>query len=526
MPLRTTMTIIYFIFLKEEFMKCSPHSVLHILSAVFLFLFATLAAANPYGEPFRVNTYTPGGQSVSKVSTGANGDTAVLIEDAARGRANFVRQYNASGQALTTEELFVGYGASGVAVSGSGNFAIMRSAPDGSGQGIFVTLYNRAGGVIVPEFRVNDVTAGEQYSSAITMNANGRFAVSWSQRNGSGFDNLVKQYQANGAPIAPATLARTTPYGSIGGESAIDNQGNFVTTWSELITPSTNNYDVFARRYASTGVASGPAFRVNTYTTGQQVSSRVTMNATGNFVVAWTSLGQTGTNNWNVYARRYNATGAALGGEFRVSVETSNEQPTVSVALASDGSFVIAWHTDNRAVTSVQPYVLARRYAANGTPVDAPFAVSATADLYNALPYAATDPEGNTFIAWSQYNPVGADTDVYARRFLPVGAVVQLLTNPWQVNDLSGTAGSWQYFKITVPAGHTRLDVSIFGSVGDADLYLRFGALPTLTRWDARPFISGSNESVRLLNLPVGDWYIGINGFNSYSSLILQGTSY
>ena len=506
-------------------MRLSFRSVLHVLSAVFFILFATLAAAAPYGEPFRVNTYTPGAQSASRVSTGANGDTAVLFRDAARGNASFVRRYDAAGQALTAEEWYVGFGATGVAVSGSGNFAIMRSAPDGSGQGIFVTLYNRAGSIIVPEFRVNDVTTGEQYPGTIAMNANGQFVVSWSQWAGSGMDYLVKRYQANGAPVAPATLVRTTPYNSIGIEVAIDSQGNFVATWSELIALGGNNYDVFARRYASTGVAFGPAFRVNTYTTGLQVSSWVAMNATGNFVVTWTSHGQTGTYNWNVYAQRYSATGAALGGEFQVNVETSYYQPSVGVALASNGSFVITWGTDNSGVTpSARPYVLARSYAATGAPVGAPFAVSTTADKNNGFPYAATDPEGNTFIAWGQYDSV--DADVYARRFLPVGAVAQLLPNPGQLASLSGVAGSWQYFKITVPAGHTTLDVSIFGNVGDADLYMRFGALPTLTRWDARPYINGSNESVRMQNWPAGDWYIGINGYSGYSTLNLQGASY
>lgn len=503
----------------------SSRSVLHVLSAAFFIVYSTLAAADPYGDPFRVNTYTPGAQSALRVSTGANGDTAVLIRDTARGSASFVRRYDAAGQALTTEEWFVGYGATGVAVSGSGNFAIMRSASDGSGQGIFVTLYNRAGSVIVPAFRVNDVTAGEQYAGTIAMNANGQFVVSWSQWAGSGMDYLVKRYQANGAPVAPATLVRTTPYNSIGIEVAIDSQGNFVATWSELITLNSNNYDVFARRYASTGVASGPAFRVNTYTTGLQVSSWVAMNATGNFVVAWTSYGQTGTNSWNVYAQRYNATGTMLGGESKVNVETSYWQPSLGVALASNDSFVITWSTDNSGlIPTARPYVLARSYTATGTPVGAPFAVSTTANINNGFPYAAADPDGNTFIAWGQYDSV--DSDVYARRFLPVGAVVQLLPNPGQVNDLSGSTGSWQYFKITVPAGHTTLDVSIFGSVGDADLYLRFGALPTLARWDARPYINGSNESVRMQSSPAGDWYIGINGYSSYSTLNLQGASY
>jgi hypothetical protein len=167
-------------------MNYASRPLLSVLSVVFAILFSIPAVADPYGPPFVVNTYTPGGQGVSRISVGANGDTAVLIYDAARGGTSFVRRYDAAGQALTTEEWQVGVGAVSVAVSGTGNFAIMRSASDGSGRGVFVTLYNRAGNVVVPEFRVNDSTADEQYAGAIAMNAYGQFAVIWSQSAGSG----------------------------------------------------------------------------------------------------------------------------------------------------------------------------------------------------------------------------------------------------------------------------------------------------------------------------------------------------
>ena len=249
------------------------------------------------------------------------------------------------------------------------------------------------------------------------------------------------------------------------------------------------------------------------------------MNAVGNFVVTWTSHGQTGANNWNVYAQRYSSTGAALGGEFQVNSEASYSQPSAGVAMASNGSFVVTWSMDNTGITpSARPSVLARNYASNGTAVGAPSAVATSSVANTSFPGVAIDPDGNATIAWRQYDSV--DTDVYARRFVPVGVVAQLLPNPGQLTNLMGASGSWQYFKITVPPGHATLDVSIFGSSGDADLYLRYGALPTLSRWDARPYINGSNESVRMQNWPAGDWYIGIYGYSSYSSLTLQGNSY
>ena len=80
--------------------------------------------------------------------------------------------------------------------------------------------------------------------------------------------------------------------------------------------------------------------------------------------------------------------------------------------------------------------------------------------------------------------------------------------------------------QITVPPGQTTLDTSIFGGSGDADLYVRWGALPSLSAWDGRPYLNGNTESTRMLNYPAGDWYIGINGYNAYSGLNLQATSY
>lgn len=511
-------------------MRFSLRPALCVVAAVILPLLAPSAAGEPYGDPFRVNVYTPGNQSGGSVSTGANGDTAVLYADAARGNGGFVRRYDAAGRPLTTEEWFVGFGALGVAVSGSGSYAIARSAPDGSGQGIFVTVYNRAGSVVVPEFRVNDATLGEQYFGGLAMNQNGQFVVSWSQRaasGGVGSDYFVKRFQANGAAVAPATLVRTTPGNSVGMAVAIDGPGNFVATWSELVSSTGNNWDVFARRYSSTALALGPAFRVNSFTTGLQVSSWIGMNATGSFVVAWTSYGQTGSSSWNVYAQRYNASGAMLGGEIQVSVESSYYQPTASVGVASNGSFVIGWHVDNRGVDpSMHPYVLARSYTAAGAPDGAPFAVSTASDKNNEGSSIGMDPDGNITIGWRQYDPVALESDAYARRFLPVGASTQVLPNPGQLSGLAGAAGSWQYFKFTVPPGHATVDFSIFGTVGDADLYVRQGALPTLNRWDGRPFLNGSNESARMTNWPAGDWYIGINGFSGYSGLDLLGNSF
>ncbi len=62
-------------------------------------------------------------------------------------------------------------------------------------------------------------------------------------------------------------------------------------------------------------MAQGSQFQVNTYTTGNQKDASVAMDSAGDFVVAWQSNGNDGSE-YGVYAQRYNASGAAQGTEL------------------------------------------------------------------------------------------------------------------------------------------------------------------------------------------------------------------
>ena len=170
--------------------------------------------------------------------------------------------------------------------------------------------------------------------------------------------------------------------------------------------------------------------------------------------------------------------------------------------------------------------IYARNYDLNGVPRADQFLVSTLPNTTNSNPFIFMDPLGYSLITWNMYDQVGKKTNTFAQRYLPAGITVQALTDGVVVNNLAGAVGSWQYFKITVPAGKAALDVVMTGPpVGDADLYLRYGALPALSVWDARPFLVGNNEGIRVLNPPAGDYYIGINGFDSFSSVSLQAAT-
>ena len=90
--------------------------------------------------------------------------------------------------------------------------------------------------------------------------------------------------------------------------------------------------------------AMGPEFRVNTYTTYYQRRPAVASDASGNFVVVWTSYFQDGSTS-GVFGRRYASTGAPLGPEFRVNTYTTSYQSWLSVASDSSGNFVVVWES-------------------------------------------------------------------------------------------------------------------------------------------------------------------------------------
>jgi Zn-dependent metalloprotease len=102
------------------------------------------------------------------------------------------------------------------------------------------------------------------------------------------------------------------------------------------------------------------------------------------------------------------------------------------------------------------------------------------------------------------------------------GGGVTTLSNNVTVTGLSGGTGSFTNYKITVPTGQTQLKITMSGGTGDADLYVKRGAQPTLSVWDYRPYLTGNNETVTVTNPVAGDWYISINGYAAYSGVSLN----
>src|SRR5205823_6260553 len=93
----------------------------------------------------------------------------------------------------------------------------------------------------------------------------------------------------------------------------------------------------------------------------------VAADAAGDFVVVWQSVGQTGSSTVGIFAQRYSAAGAPLGGELPVNTVSYSTRPVV--AMDSVGDFVVVWENTN-------DNIFARRYNALGIPLGAAFQVN------------------------------------------------------------------------------------------------------------------------------------------------------
>ena len=135
---------------------------------------------------------------------------------------------------------------------------------------------------------------------------------------------------------------------------AVDADGDFVVAWQSNAQDG-DGYGIYAQLYNELGVAVGSEFRVNTTTASNQSAPSVAVDADGDFVVAWVSSGQDGSG-FGVYAQRYNASGAAVGSEFRVNTYTASTQSAPSVAVDADGDFVVAWQSSGQDGSSFGVY--------------------------------------------------------------------------------------------------------------------------------------------------------------------------
>lgn len=89
---------------------------------------------------------------------------------------------------------------------------------------------------------------------------------------------------------------------------------------------------------------------------------------------------------------------------------------------------------------------------------------------------------------------------------------------------LSAPIGTKLYFQVNIPAGAGGLTVSLSGPTGDADLYVRFGSLPTLTGHDCASTTGDSTDSCSFSSPSAGAWFVMVHASAQFANAQLTAT--
>jgi hypothetical protein len=204
---------------------------------------------------------------------------------------------------------------------------------------------------------------------------------------------------------------------------AMDAAGNFVVAW-DTMGEGSPDADIFARRFTAAGQPLGQPFQVNTTTPGVQFAPSISMNAKGDFAIAWQDRNDSAA---DVYVRKFTAAGVPLGDDHRANTIIDGEQMMPSVAIDASGKFVVVW-SGQQANSGIHD-IAARRFGADGSPLADEFWVAPSESTQDIGAHIAHAPDGRFVVAWASWDGAG-NTGMYARTFdapdLEIGPIIHV----------------------------------------------------------------------------------------------------
>jgi hypothetical protein len=280
------------------------------------------------------------------------------------------------------------------------------------------------------EFQVNTYTNGAQENSSAAPLANGGFVVTWMSdgQDGSGPGVYGQLFDNSANKVGSEFGVNTYTDHAQGLQSAAGlSGGGFVVTWASYDQDG-SDWGVYGQVFGSSGNKVGGEFKVNTYTTANQVSPSAAGLSGGGFVVTWESDGQDLSGS-GVYGQVFGSTGNKVGGEFGVNTYTTNDQWSPSAAGLSGGGFVVTWASLGQDPSA--PDVYGQVFDSTGKKAGSEFKVNTFTLDGQISPSAAGLSGGGFVVTWASYDQDGSDWGVYGQVF---GSTGNKVGNEFKVN--------------------------------------------------------------------------------------------
>jgi hypothetical protein len=416
---------------------------------------------------FRVNSHVPSDQIRPRLANQPDGGFIVVWDSNESGAGGndpngciLGQRYNSDGTRagnefqINSSTTYWQWGAD-IGTDAAGNFVVVWSSPHAKGYGgdfdIFGQRYLANGSAIGNEFPVSSYNTGLQEYPAVAVAPDGEFVVTW-QSDKPGTDDRggirARRFEADASPIGDDFPVNTfTTEHQRWPAVAIADDGDFVVVWQgddsggSDTDPVNPTKSISGQLFANDGSLVGGEFQVNTYTTDHQYHPSVAMGSDGDFLVVWDSKGSDGpdTNN-SIQGQRYAADGTSLGGEFQVNSYITGGQEYPDVAMASDGAFVVVWASTGSSGPDVGWSVQMRRLSADGMLVGQDFQVNSYTSGTQYHPAVSTTPSKEIVVVWQGHydDPGHTSFGIWGQRF----EEDLLFASGLEFGDLSGWSGS------------------------------------------------------------------------------------
>ncbi|MEM7584132.1 MAG: hypothetical protein AAF560_12165 [Acidobacteriota bacterium] len=396
------------------------------------------SAGTAIGGEFQVNTTTAGSQTYPDVAMDADGNFLVVWST-----GDIVGQRFSSSGAMVGGEFTLNSYTTGsqtqpeVDMTADGRFVVAWNSylQDGSSWGIFGQLFDAGANPVGGELQVNTTTASYQIYPNVSIAESGEFVVVW---NRGLIDVDGQRFDSSGAAVGSEFQVNTAAGVQRNADLDHELDGDFVVAWRSYGQDGDGDA-VIAQRFSSTGAMVGGELQVNSYTTGSQSNPRLGRDANGNTVVIWGSLNGQDGDDTGTFGQLLDSSGTAIGSEFQVNTYTSGRQSFTAVTMDPAGNILATWVSDDPSgfdQDGDQSGVFAQRFQ---SPCSASFALTAGQWKMFSLP---CDPgtEGTVadVIGDDMIGTYGTDWIVYERdeatgsySALTLGSPLEMGTGYW-----------------------------------------------------------------------------------------------
>ncbi|MEO1086445.1 MAG: hypothetical protein AAFY88_19605, partial [Acidobacteriota bacterium] len=440
-----------------------PHPALRLRTLLLSLSLASSAALaqSPSelagGDEFQVNTYTSQNQAAPAVAL-YDGGYIVVWESEGSGGSD-TEEASIQGQRFDDSGLAVGGEFQvNTTTTGSQQSPTVAAWPDGRFVVLWTSgaldlkgqLYDASGGAVGEEMAI-DVTPPAISFTAATFDTGFLVASTEFDPQGSSFDLLGRRFDVDGTSVGSEFAMSDTD--NIDGRATLDAtpDGSILAVWNstEQGVVGSGESSVQMRRFDVDGTPLSSAVQVNSYTTGTVGRVATSVAPDGSFMVAWTNEGSPGDDSEPnaVLARRFAADDSPLGEDFQVNSYTSGSQNLYDVQHLPAGGFLVAWGGDVDPTLDADGIgIMASRFAAGGGAVDGPvedFVISQTTAGAQAEAALAADGAGNLFALWSADSSTGTDSSlrsIQGRRFVAEADIAVSLTNQGDSTTPGGLA--------------------------------------------------------------------------------------